>query len=264
LTPWWASHERPNSERIAVSGQNGATRRTHYDTLGIDAAASSDQVRKAYLAKARQLHPDQYVGRPSADLAKAERLMKELNVAWTVLNNPVSRRAYDYDLRMAREANRPVGATVRPTGPVSGSAPPRPKLVSERPSAAEARTAPKVASAEEMDLGRFGRLVRSGPLLAMAALFLLILIIVAIAGGGGDDSQPAPSSTESGVPIAENGATPVACVELEPNAIEVPCGDHDAVAWAVITEGEDCPPSPPNLAKYYREGLGGLWCVVAP
>lgn len=245
-----------------------ASGRTHYDTLGIESSASSDQVRKAYLARARRLHPDQYAGGGAAQLAEAERRMKELNVAWTVLNDPVQRRAYDHDLRVAMERQQPIRPTVRTTGPVAPSmAQQRPKLVSERPSAAEARRPPSVATAEEMELGRFGRLVRSGPLLAMAGLFLLILIIAAIAGsggGGGDEDESPAGGSENSVPISQTGATPVACLELAPQAVEVACGAHDAVAWAVIAEGEECPASPPNQVKYYREGLGGLWCVVAP
>jgi hypothetical protein len=248
-----------------VSTTNGDQPVTHYDTLGIAPSASSDQVRKAYLAKARLLHPDQFADRPVAERARAERLMKELNVAWTVLNDPMARRAYDHDLRVSAESRQALRPTVRTTGPVTGArAAPRPRVVSERPSAAEARRPPQVATEADMELGRLGRLVRSGPLIVLGAVFLLIVIIVALVNSGGDGTPAGrPEPTDASVPLVD-GATPVACLELAPRAIEVECGQHTAVAWAVIADGEQCPASPPGLVPYYREGLGGLWCVVEP
>jgi DnaJ domain len=59
---------------------------THYETLGVDAAATQAEVRAAYRAAARNHHPDAG-GDPDR--------MRAVNVAWAVLGDPVRRAAYD-------------------------------------------------------------------------------------------------------------------------------------------------------------------------
>jgi hypothetical protein len=59
---------------------------THYEVLGVSAAATQAEVRAAYRAAARDHHPDAG-GDPSR--------MRALNVAWAVLGDPVRRAAYD-------------------------------------------------------------------------------------------------------------------------------------------------------------------------
>lgn len=70
----------------------------HYEVLGVSSAASGDEVRRAYLARARQHHPDTG-GEPAA--------MTEVNAAWTVLSDPVQRRSYDLALGVARLGDPP-------------------------------------------------------------------------------------------------------------------------------------------------------------
>lgn len=60
-----------------------------YDLLGVAPASTSEELRRAYLVRARQLHPDTG-GDPEA--------MTELNEAWAVLSDPVRRRVYDLGL----------------------------------------------------------------------------------------------------------------------------------------------------------------------
>ena len=67
--------------------------KTHYDTVGAAPDATPVEVRKAYLRRARQLHPDQFVGRPDAERARSERGMQELIAAWRVLSGPWRGRA---------------------------------------------------------------------------------------------------------------------------------------------------------------------------
>lgn len=64
--------------------------RSHYDVLGVDAAATADEVRAAYRRAARDHHPD---------FGGDGLRMQDLNAAWHVLGDPV-RRA-DYDRRLA-------------------------------------------------------------------------------------------------------------------------------------------------------------------
>jgi curved DNA-binding protein CbpA len=72
---------------------------TLYDVLGITASATPAQLRRAYVDKARQLHPDGYSGRPEAEIDTARRAMQDVNEAWRVLREPASRAEYDRSLR---------------------------------------------------------------------------------------------------------------------------------------------------------------------
>jgi molecular chaperone DnaJ len=84
-----------------------AVARTHYETLGVRSAASSEQIRKAYYDKARQLHPDGFADQPDAEAA-SRRAMQDVNEAWRVLREPASRATYDRALRQrSAPAERP-------------------------------------------------------------------------------------------------------------------------------------------------------------
>ena len=64
---------------------------THYQLLGVDADASSDEIQRAYRLLALRLHPDVA---PDADPAA----MAAINGAWSVLSDPARRAAYDAGL----------------------------------------------------------------------------------------------------------------------------------------------------------------------
>jgi hypothetical protein len=80
---------------------------THYDVLGVAPSAPIAEVRRAYLALARQHHPD----RPGGDAAT----MRAVNDAWTVLGDPGRRATYDRSLRptTAPPTAAPTDARVR-------------------------------------------------------------------------------------------------------------------------------------------------------
>ena len=59
----------------------------HYSTLGIDRTASQEDIKKAFRTLAREHHPDR-----GGDEAK----FKQLNEAYTVLNDPQTRAQYDF------------------------------------------------------------------------------------------------------------------------------------------------------------------------
>lgn len=61
---------------------------THYEVLGVTAAASAAEVTKAYRAAALECHPDRD---PTADPSK----MARVNEAYAVLGDPTTRAAYD-------------------------------------------------------------------------------------------------------------------------------------------------------------------------
>lgn len=72
---------------------------THYAVLGVAEGAEPDEVRKAYLDMARQLHPDRWIDASADERVDVERRMQEVNEAWRVLGNPARRLAYDVERR---------------------------------------------------------------------------------------------------------------------------------------------------------------------
>lgn len=76
----------------------------HYDVLGVRPDATPAEVRRAYLDRAREHHPDAG-GRPEA--------MTAVNEAWAVLSDPVRRRRYDLEQGLAAVGDPPAGARSR-------------------------------------------------------------------------------------------------------------------------------------------------------
>jgi curved DNA-binding protein CbpA len=66
------------------------TERTHYQILGVSAEASADEIRRAYRARMRAVHPD-----VNTNVTDESQRITEINLAWKTLSSPQSRRAYD-------------------------------------------------------------------------------------------------------------------------------------------------------------------------
>ncbi len=220
--------------------------KSHYDTIGANPDASAAQLRRAYLQRARRLHPDQFAGRPARERASAERRMQELNAAWSVLSDPESRRAYDAEL--ARRAPS------RATGPiVSGRGERWQPFEPDRRHTPTPEPGPVVADERAMEIRGAARLLRPLPLLTIFAVVAGLILAASLLTGAGDgtSSRRAPTAEPTGIPIG--------CISLVPIVEEVPCGSHDAVVWSVVEAGEPCES---GLEAVYRQGVGGLFCVT--
>ena len=62
-----------------------------YRILGLRPGAPLDEVRRAYLAAARDNHPDRLIDADDATRAAAEERMRLVNEAWAVLSDPSAR-----------------------------------------------------------------------------------------------------------------------------------------------------------------------------
>src|SRR5207249_11483693 len=71
--------------------------RSHYETLGIPKEASAERIKRAYRKLVKLYHPDQSPSR-SMEQAEAEKRMREINAAYSVLSKPLSRTRYDGEL----------------------------------------------------------------------------------------------------------------------------------------------------------------------
>lgn len=84
----------------------------HYATLGIDASASLDDIKKAYRKLARKYHPDVSTEKD------AEVKMRDLNEAYGVLSDDGKKTVYDYDRRHSTKTKASPSWTNKP-GPGS-------------------------------------------------------------------------------------------------------------------------------------------------
>lgn len=179
-----------------------ATKRNFYSVLGVDSTATPEQIRRAYRELARQLHPDMNSGTHGHSSAATSVTMAEVNQAWNVLSDPVSRREYDRSRLEATEVRRergPSSDSYRPTTPM----PPLPPA-------------------------RF-------PWRAMVAVGVLASAVVLVVNGMSD--PPAP-----GVPdqLLEPGSCVV--IDRERFAVEVSCGaPHEYVVRQFIATDRSCP-----------------------
>ena len=77
----------------------------HFVLLGVNEQTPPDQIRTAYFALARQLHPDRLTSAGIVELKRdAQRLFAQINTAFAVLTNPEKRLQYVQVLRQGGEA----------------------------------------------------------------------------------------------------------------------------------------------------------------
>lgn len=221
---------------------------THYQRLGLTPAASTDEVRAAYHALAKRLHPD--LAGSDAERHLAERRMREINEAWNVLRDPARRRAYDATLVGASSAR--VGATAGRGGPgpavMRGDARLRPSPYAGTP---------RVPDEDDDDpqVGPLGTMLAHHlPWVALLVVLGAIFIATAYAGSDGDDEDPQRQRAVVAGDCVDVGTGPTTTI--------VSCdGPHELRIVARVDEVGTCPPD----TERRRLGTDGLLdCVAAP
>src|ERR1700731_1285362 len=86
----------------------------YYQTLGVERAASADDIRKAYRKLARKHHPDLNPGDKSA-----EDRFKKVQEAYDILSEPKKKEMYD-QYGFYSENGMPAGGPGGPGGPGAG------------------------------------------------------------------------------------------------------------------------------------------------
>lgn len=207
---------------------------SHYDVLGVDATASSEDIRTAFRRRAREVHPDRHprTQAPGSDddgsSREPEHAMRELNEAWRVLGDPGRRRAYDQALL----AGRPVGSAPRRSA----------DDLDDRPYFH--------AAAGPGDIGV--ALARGLPW--AAALVVLVGIFVFTAFAGGSDSEDEVSGSD----------LVGACVRLERGGVvtTVPCDEPNSGRVDLVAVRSSLCPESSSSARL--PGQGSWLCLRDP
>jgi DnaJ domain len=190
----------------------------HYEVLGVAATAPAAELRQAYLARARRLHPDRWVDASPGERERVQRSMQEVNEAWRVLGDPARRRAYD--------AER-VGAP-RPADPDAGTGGPG----AARFTASQYQAAWDADFSDEVVVHDHpaARFLRAMPWLLVAAALFAIFVFTAYAGG--------PSSSTPGKPA------PTHCARVQPGgeaAVAALCGPDTRKVLSEVSGHQPCP-----------------------
>ena len=88
-----------------------SARANYYTALGVLRDASAEEIKRAYHAAARRLHPDRNL------LAGETELFLEVQTAYEVLSNPKRRAAYDATLPREQEGESPVAYNIQYSRP---------------------------------------------------------------------------------------------------------------------------------------------------
>jgi hypothetical protein len=199
---------------------------TYYEVLGVPVNAPPEDLRRAYLALARALHPDRTIGMSPVDSEHTARRMQQVNEAWRVLRDPPSRAAYD---RALVDAGRRV--------PRPASAP--------RVEDPDFDTPFQHTPAHPGDVGV--SIARWVPWLSIAVVLMAIFIFTAFAGPKHKATSP---RNLVGQCISSGNASAV---------VPVPCeGPNDGKVVVVVDSSSACPTGSTSRPD------GAVWLCLAP
>ncbi len=192
----------------------------YYELLGVTSTAQTQTIRKAYLEKARQWHPDNFGDTPPSD---AQKQMQRLNEAWQCLRDDASRAAYDRQQASKIQRQNVIRvtndfSTVRTT-------------TQHRRQQEEARTQKQKKSFRKL-------------LITFAALAGAALVAFSFLSTTPEESNPAalPSEVNLGANIAIGDCV---SVQTGPSLLEVPC-DRNATG-RIFSVAATCAPDAQEL-----------------
>lgn len=212
-----------------------ASPRTHYAVLGVEPSASPDEIRRAHRQLARVLHPDRLIDAAPAERRFAERRMREVNAAWTVLSDPVRRRDYDRALRAARPSPGPSGpgAGAGPGGRAGSATEPDPDPEVDGYEVAQGNAADYIDQDVPLP-GWYFWVLRRGPVVAALVIAIGIFVFTAYAGTAGDEP---PSTTPAEAEMCARIVDPV-----DRSAVLAPCsGPNDGTIVTTVDIARKCP-----------------------
>jgi curved DNA-binding protein CbpA len=202
---------------------------TYYDTLGVTPKSTTQEIRKAYLRRARALHPDRQLGRSPTEARTSEQAMQQVNVAWNVLSDPKKKSEYDKSMRP-----RAAQSTTRARAAQSTATP------------ASHRTKPagegQVRSIDDEAGDGSVSVWASIPVLLILGLVLGILIVTAFADNRTQDPPPTtPATQQLGVGDC------FAFVGNTPRERSCASGTSDGLVVATVPDSGNCPQDAQSL-----------------
>jgi hypothetical protein len=206
---------------------------THYDTLGVDSSASSAEIRKAYLRRARALHPDRQLGRPPKEAKAAEEAMQQVNLAWSILSDPAKKSEYDKRAVPLRAKPSPPASQARPA-PSAQRPPQRTPPPQQNP---PRRTEPTSARIDEAEADGSVSIWASIPVLIIVGLALGVFVITAFA-----DREPA--EIREPAPTIQTALRVNDCFTLDGALLrQASCntGTADGRIVSIVPDSANCP-----------------------
>lgn len=210
---------------------------THYETLGVKPSASTSEIRKAYLRRARALHPDRQLDRSEADARKAEEAMQVVNAAWDILSDPKKKSEYDKRLGGGRTGG---ASTVQRSQQSAQQRPAQPRPANPNTAYRQqtsSSTTSSSASSGQQSSGGIGGILASIPVLILIGVLVGVIIVVFFLNN---------DNTPTGPTLIDNELAVQDCFVLVGNTPrEVACdsGQADGQVTAVGPDRGNCPES---------------------